>query len=93
MRSIHCIWINNLDYYTNNQKNYLVFISIRPVAVHLPFTYEKYFILTFYAQPQYFDSEGRLLANRRLRKLRKINGETFRRINDKVCYTISERFR
>jgi len=20
MRSIHCIWINNLDYYTNNQK-------------------------------------------------------------------------
>jgi len=93
MRSIHCIWINNLDYYTNNQKGYLVFMSIRPVAIHLPFTSEKYFILTFYSQPQYFDSEGRLLANRRLRKLRKINDETFRRINDKVCYTISGRFR
>jgi len=93
MRSIHCIWINNLDYYTNNQKSYLVFMSIRPVAIHLPFTSEKYFILTFYSQPQYFDSEGRLLANRRLRKLRKINDEIFRRINDKVCYTISGRFR
>lgn len=93
MRSIRCIWINNLDYYTNNQKNNLVFMSIRPVAIHLPFTYEKYFVLTFYTQKQYFDSEGGLLANRRLKKLRKINGETFQRINDKVCYTISERFR
>ena len=93
MRSIRCIWINNLDYYTNNQKNSLVFMSIRNVAIHLPFTNEKYYILTFYPQPQYFDSEGRLLANRRLRKLRKINDDIFRRINDKVCYTISERFR
>jgi hypothetical protein len=93
MRSIKCIWINRLDYYTNNEERSLVFMSIRPVAVHLPFTPEKYYILTFYAQPQYFDSEGRLLANRRLRKLRRVNGEIFRRINDKVCYTISEKFR
>ena len=93
MRSIQCIWINNLDFYTNNQKKSLVFMSIRPVAVHLPFTTEKYYILTFYSQPQYFDSEGRLLANRRIRQLRKINDDVFRRINDKVAYTISERFR
>ena len=93
MQSIHCIWINNLDYYSNNRKQSLVFMSIRHVAIHLPFTYEKFYILTFYAQPQYFDNEGRLLERRRLRKLRKINDEIFRRINDKVCYTISERFR
>jgi hypothetical protein len=93
MRSIRCIWINNLDYYTNNQEHSLVFMSIRNVAIHLPFAYEKYYILTFYQQPQYFDSEGRLLANRQLRKLRRINGDIFQRINDKVCYTISERFR
>ena len=93
MRTIHCIWINNLDYYTNNQRHSLVFMSIRQVAIHLPFTNEKYYILTFYAQPQYFDSEGRLLANRRVRKLRKINDDIFRRINDKVAYTVSERFR
>lgn len=93
MRSIHCIWINNLDYYSNGQKQSLVFMSIRQVAIHLPFTYEKFYVLTFYAQPQYFDSEGRLLERRRLRKLRRINDEIFRRINDKVAYTISERFR
>ncbi len=93
MSSIHCIWINNLDYYTNNQRHSLVFMSIRHVAIHLPFTSEKYYILTFYSQPQFFDAEGNLLAGRRLRKLRLVNGDTFRRINDKVCYTISERFR
>ena len=93
MRSIHCLWINNLDFYTNNQKRSLVFMSIHPVAIHIPFAPEKYYILTFYSQPQYFDSEGRLLERRRLKKLRKINDEVFRRINDKVCYTISERFR
>jgi hypothetical protein len=93
MRSIHCIWINNLDYYTNNQKHSLVFMSIRHVAIHLPFTSEKYYILTFYSQPQYYDTEGRLLNNRRVRKLRRINDDVFRRVNDRVAYTISERFR
>ncbi len=93
MQSIHCIWINNLDYYSNGQRQSLVFMSIRQVAIHLPFTYEKFYVLTFYSQPQYFDSEGRLLERRRLRKLRRINDEVFRRINDKVAYTISERFR
>ena len=93
MRSIRCIWINNLDFYSNNQKRSLVFMSIRKLAFQLPFTSEKYYILTFYSQPQYFDSEGRLLANRRIRKLRKINDDIFRRVNDKVAYTVSDRFR
>jgi hypothetical protein len=93
MRSIRCIWINMLDYYSNNREETLVFMSVRNVAIHLPFTPEKYYILTFYAQPQYYDSEGRLLAGRNLRRLRRINDEIFRRINDKVCYTISGRFR
>jgi hypothetical protein len=93
MSSIHCIWINNLDYYVNNQKRPLIFMSIRHVGIRLPFTSEKYYILTFYSQPQYFDSEGRLLASRQVRKLRKINDDVFRRVNDKVAYTVSERFR
>lgn len=93
MRSIKCTWINQLDYYSNEQKKSLVYISIHPVHFRLPFTSEKYFILTYYSQPQYFDNEGVLLASRRVRKLRKINGDIFHRINDKVCYTISESFR
>ncbi|MCK9402835.1 MAG: hypothetical protein M0Q26_05500 [Chitinophagaceae bacterium] len=93
MRAVKCIWINNLDYYSNQQKRSLVYMSFRPVTFRLPFNNEKYYTLTFYAQPQYFDSEGRLFATRQLRKHRKINDEIFRRINDRVCYTVSERFR
>lgn len=93
MKDIHCSWINTLDYYTNNQKRTLVFMSVKPVTVRLPFSRQKYFILTFFQQPQYYDAEGNLLAGRRLRKLRKINDETFRRINDKVAYTVSGSFR
>ncbi len=93
MRTLHCTWINNLDYYVADKKSKLVFMAMRPVSIQTPFGSEKYFILTFYTQPQYFDSEGRLLANRRAERLRKIDGEVFHRINDKVCYTISERFR
>lgn len=93
MKSIHCTWINNLAYFENDKKKMLTYISLRPVMANLPFTNSKYFIITYFKQPQYFDSEGRLLAGRKLRKLRQINNETFRRINDKVCYTVSEKFR
>jgi hypothetical protein len=93
MKEVHCTWINNLDYYTDENKKSLTFISIRPLALNSPFNYKKYYILTYFSQPQYFDSEGRLLDNRTLRKLRRINDDIFRRINDRVCYTISERFR
>ncbi len=93
MQAIKCIWINDLDYYTNTKKDYMVLMSIKPLLGQLPLTNKQYFILTFYTQPQYFDSEGRLLATRRLRRLRQINGEIFHRINNKVCYAVSERFR
>ncbi|HQY13032.1 MAG TPA: hypothetical protein PK133_12495 [Ferruginibacter sp.] len=93
MQSIRCTWIRNLDYYVDEKKNSLIFMSIKPVALKAPFSYNKYYVLTYFQQPQYFDSEGRLLDKRRLRRLRKINGEIFKRINDKVCYTISGNFR
>ena len=93
MRSIHCTWINNLDYYVDEQKSSLIFISMRPVGLSKPFTNKKYYILTYFSQPQYFNSEGKLLVKKQRNKIRKINGEIFWRINDKVCYTISARFR
>ena len=93
MQSIRCTWVNNFDYYVDEQKRSMILISIKPVALHSLFSYKKYYILTFYAQPQHYDSEGRLLDKRKLRRLRKINGEVFHRINDKVCYTISGQFR
>ena len=93
MQEIRCAWVNNYDYYVDGKKNVLVFMSIKPVALKAPFAEAKYYILTYFQQPQYFDSEGRLLDKKALRRLRKINGEVFHRINDKVCYTISKKFR
>lgn len=93
MQSIRCIWINNLDYYVDDQKKSLVFISIRTTASNSLFGYKKYYILSYFSQPQYFDQQGRLLVKRRRKEIHKINGDIFRRINDKICYTISEQYR
>ena len=93
MVGIRCTWVNDFDYYVDEQKRTLILISIKPVAFHPILSYKKYYILTFFSQPQHFDEQGRLLDKRKLRRLRKINGEIFHRINDKVCYTISGQFR
>jgi len=93
MRSVDCTWINYLDYYTDERKHSLTYITLWPRAFNPPFVKKKYYILTYFPQPQYFDNDGNLLVGRRLRHIRKINSEVFRRINDKVCYTLSDRFR
>ncbi len=93
MKSIRCTWINNYDYYVDEKKKTLVFMSIKPVAINAAFSYKKYYTLTYFEQPQYFDSNGKLLDKKRLKTIRKINGEIFKRINDKVCYTVSGKFR
>jgi len=93
MQSMECTWINDLDYYTDTTRHSLVYISLWPKAFNLPFANKKYYILTYFSQPQYFDPDGNLMTGRRLRRIRKINGETFKKINDKVCYTISSEFR
>lgn len=93
MQSIRCTWVNNFDYYVDEQKKSLIFISVKPVSLHPLLSYKKYYVLTFYSQPQQFDEKGRLLDKKKRRRLRKINGEIFYRINDKVCYAISGQFR
>lgn len=93
MKSIRCTWMNQLDYYTDGSKKRLIFMSVRHQALDVPFSRKKYFILTFYKQPQYYDAEGRLLDRKNRRRLRIVNNEVFRRINDKVCYTLSDKFR
>ncbi len=93
MQSIRCIWINNLDYYENDVKNSLVYMSIRSKPLNVPFTNKQYYILTYFNRPQYYDEKGRLLIGRKERRIRKINNDVFRRINDMVCYTVSNLFR
>jgi hypothetical protein len=93
MQEIRCTWVKNYEYYTGEKKNSLIFLSVKPVLITPPLSAKKYYILTYFTQPQYFDQEGKLLDRRKLRRLRKINGEIFHRINDKVCYTTSGNFR
>jgi hypothetical protein len=93
MQTRECTWIDNLDYYTETTKHSLIYISLWPRRFNFAFVNKKYYILTYFQQPQYFDGEGRLLVGRRLRHVRKINGDVYHRINDRVCFTISDRFR
>lgn len=93
MRYVECTWINSLDYYTEEGKQSMIYISIWPRIFNSPFVNKKYYILTYFSTPQYFDSNGNLMTGRRLRRIRKINADVFKRITDKVCYTISDRFR
>ena len=93
MKNIKCTWINTLDYYVDDKKQNLVFMSMRPVSFDLALTKRKYYTLTFYQQKQYYDAEGRLLDKKNRILLRKVNNEIFWRINDRVCYTISTHFR
>ena len=93
MRSIRCTWVNNFDQYVDGKKRSLIFISIKPVGLNNFFSNKRYYILTYFSQPQYYDKEGRLLDNRKRRQLQRLNGEIFRRINDKVSYTISSNYR
>ena len=93
MQLIRCTWINKFEYYVDEKKNSLILMSIKPVALSAPFSYKKYYTLIYFPQTQYFDSSGQLLDKRNNRRLRKIKGEVFKRINDKVCYTISGNFR
>jgi hypothetical protein len=93
MHNIRCTWITYSDYYVDEKKNHLILMSIKPTALKAPFSYAKYYVLTYFPQPQYFDKEGRLLDKRTRRRLRKINGDVFRRINSKVCYAVTGHFR
>jgi hypothetical protein len=90
---VHCAWINNYDYYENEKKKSLVFMSVKQIGPSLPISYKKFYILTYFPKPQYFDSTENLLDQGKTGRLRKINGEIFKRINDKVCYAISGDFR
>ena len=93
MGLIHCTWINKLDYYVEGKKENLIFMSIRAKAFSTPFTNKKYYILTYFLQPQYYDLDGHLLDHKSRKRIRKINEEVFTRITDKVAYSISDRFR
>ncbi len=95
MKSMRSTWINRMDYYVDGRPGSLSFISIpvRQFSFFPLLQKRKYYVYTFYDRPQSYDDQGRLLDRRNAKRLRKLNGQTFYRINDRVSYTISGKFR
>lgn len=86
-------WINNFDYYVNDRPQQLIILSIKPVTIRYLFSPPKYITLAYFRTPQSFDEKGRLLDNRRTKLVRKIKGQTFYKITDRICYTVMEKYR
>jgi len=93
MQQTKVTWINSVDYYVNDQPQQLIYLSIKPVTIRYLFSPPKYIALGYFRTPQSFDEKGRLLDSRRTKRIRKIKGQEFYRITDRICYTITEKYR
>lgn len=93
MKESKVTWINSFDYYANDQPQQLIILSIKPKTVRYIFSPPKYIALSYFRTPQYFDEKGRLLDGRRTKEVRKIKGQVFYKITDRICYTITEKYR
>jgi hypothetical protein len=93
MQQAKVTWINNFDYWVNEQPQQMIYLSIKPVTIRYPFSPPKYITLAYFRTPQVFDEKGRLLDNRRTQRIRKLNDQTFYKITDRICYTIAEKYR
>ncbi|HET9744407.1 MAG TPA: hypothetical protein VFP97_01775 [Chitinophagaceae bacterium] len=93
MQLTHVTWINSFDYYVNDLPQRLIILSIKPVTIRYLFSPPKYIALAYFRTPQSFDEKGRLLDSRRTKRLRKIKGQTFYKITNRICYTITDKYR
>lgn len=93
MQQAKVTWVNSVDYYVNDQPQQLIYLSIKPVTIRYLFSPPKYIALGYFRTAQSFDEKGRLLDGRRTRRVRKIKDQVFYRITDRICYTITEKYR
>ena len=93
MQQTKVTWINSVDYYVNDQPRQLIYLSIKPITIRYLFSPPKYLALGYFRTAQSFDEKGRLLDNRRTKRVRKIKNQVFYRITDRICYTITDKYR
>lgn len=93
MQQTKVTWINSFDYYVNDQPQQLIILSLKPVTIRYIFSPPKYIALAYFRTAQFFDEKGRLLDGRRTKQLRKIKGQVFYKITDRICYTITDKYR
>lgn len=93
MQQTKVTWINSVDYYVNDQPQQLIYLSIKPVTRRYLFSPPRYLAFGYFRTPQSFDEKGRLLDNRRTKRIRQIKGQVFYKITDRICYTITDKYR
>ena len=93
MQETKVTWINSVDYYVNDRPQQLIYLSIKPVTIRYLFSPPKYIALGYFRTAQSFDEKGRLLDSRRTKKVRKIKGQVFYKITDRICYTVTDKYR
>lgn len=93
MQQTKVTWINSVDYYVNDRPQQLIYLSIKPVTIRYLFSPPKYIALGYFRTAQSFDEKGRLLDNRRTKQVRKIKGQVFYKITDRICYTVTDKYR
>jgi len=93
MQESKVTWINSFDYYVNDQPQQLIILSIKPKTIRYIFSPPKYIALAYFRTTQFFDEKGRLLDGRRTKQVRKIKGQVFYKITDRICYTITDKYR
>ncbi len=93
MQETKVTWINSFDYYANDQPQQLIILSLKPVTIRYIFSPPKYVALAYFRTTQFFDEKGRLLDSRRTKQVRKIKGQIFYKITDRICYTITDKYR
>ncbi|HEX6849403.1 MAG TPA: hypothetical protein VF144_20600 [Chitinophagaceae bacterium] len=93
MKGSKVTWINSFDYYVNDQPQQLIILSIKPRTIRYIFSPPRYIALAYFRTNQFFDEKGRLLDGRRTKEVRKIKGQVFYKITDRICYTITDKYR
>ncbi|HEU5168575.1 MAG TPA: hypothetical protein VFU29_23680 [Chitinophagaceae bacterium] len=93
MQQTKVTWINSFGYYVNDQPQQLIILSLKPVTIRYLFSPPKYVALAYFRTTQFFDEKGRLLDSRRTKQVRKIKGQVFYKITDRICYTITDKYR
>jgi hypothetical protein len=93
MQTVQATWISKLDYFVNRERKYLIFMSVRHRKLSGLLKPERYFTLAFFNNPQLYDRRGRLLDKDDQKTHRRINGEIFRRLNDRLFYAVMDRYR
>lgn len=93
LKTLNCTWISDLDYYENYQKKSLVLMSFRNSVGKARLKSQRYCVLAFFERSQPADGNGIFLDRANRKRHREIMGYQLYKINDKLGYAITKKFR